>query len=172
MDLLTAGQDGARWMQVLNETGFLGRYIPDWARIVGQMQFDSYHVFTVDEHTIEAVRVLDTLDRGDLTDVAPIASGLMEDLQSRRALYVAALLHDMAKGRGGDHSELGAELALTIGPHARPVGGGDGDGVLAGAAAPAAEPDRVPSATSTTRRPSWTWWRPSSRRSGSSCCWC
>ncbi len=116
MDLLTAGKDGARWMQVLNETGFLGRFIPDWARIVGQMQFDSYHVFTVDEHTIEAVRVLDTLDRGDLTHVAPIASGLMEDLQSRRALYVAALLHDLAKGRGGDHSELGAELALSIGP--------------------------------------------------------
>jgi [protein-PII] uridylyltransferase len=116
MDLLTNGQDGARWMHVLNETGFLGRYIPDWARIVGQMQFDTYHVFTVDEHTIEAVRVLDTLDRGELAEVAPIASGLMEDLQSRRALYVAALLHDIAKGRGGDHSEMGAELALTIGP--------------------------------------------------------
>ena len=116
MDLLTAGQDGARWLHVLNESGFLGRYIPDWARIVGQMQFDTYHVFTVDEHTIEAVRVLDTLDRGELSDVAPIASGLMEDLQSRRALYVAALLHDIAKGRGGEHSEQGAELALAIGP--------------------------------------------------------
>jgi [protein-PII] uridylyltransferase len=116
MDLLTSGMDGARWMHVLNETGFLGRYLPDWARIVGQMQFDSYHVFTVDEHTIEAIRVLDTLDRGELSDVAPIASGLMEDLQSRRALYVAALLHDIAKGRGGDHSELGADIALTIGP--------------------------------------------------------
>ncbi len=115
-DLLTAGRDGARWLGVLNESGFLGRYIPDWARVVGQMQFDTYHVFTVDEHTIEAVRVLDQLDRGDLEEVAPIASGLMEDLQSRRALYVAALLHDIAKGRGGDHSELGAELALTIGP--------------------------------------------------------
>ena len=116
MDLLITGQDTARWLHVLNETGFLGRYIPDWARIVGQMQFDTYHVFTVDEHTIEAVRVLDQLDGGDLSDVAPIASGLMEDLQSRRALYVATLLHDIAKGRGGDHSELGADLALTIGP--------------------------------------------------------
>ena len=116
MDLLIAGKDGAHWLGVLNESGFLGRYIPDWARIVGQMQFDTYHVFTVDEHTIEAVRVLGQLDRGELADVAPIASGLMEDLQSRRALYVAALLHDIAKGRGGDHSEAGAELALTIGP--------------------------------------------------------
>ena len=52
-DLLFAGGDGARWMAILNEAGFLSRFIPDWARIVGQMQFDTYHVFTVDEHTIE-----------------------------------------------------------------------------------------------------------------------
>ena len=108
--------EGAKWLTVLNESGFLGRYIPDWARIVGQMQFDTYHVFTVDEHTIEAVRVLNALERGELSEVAPIASGLVEDLQSRRALYSAMLLHDIAKGRGGDHSELGAELALQIGP--------------------------------------------------------
>jgi [protein-PII] uridylyltransferase len=108
--------DGARWLTVMNETGFLGRYLPDWARIVGQMQFDSYHVFTVDEHTIEAVRVLNTLERGELRTVAPIATSLMDQIQSRRALYVALLLHDIAKGRGGDHSELGAELALEVGP--------------------------------------------------------
>ena len=108
--------DGARWLNTLNETGFLGRYIPDWARIVGQMQFDTYHVFTVDEHTIEAIRVLNRLERGELNEIAPIASSLVEDLQSRRALYVATLLHDIAKGRGGDHSELGAEIALEVGP--------------------------------------------------------
>jgi [protein-PII] uridylyltransferase len=108
--------DGARWLKVMNETGFLGRYLPDWARIVGQMQFDTYHVFTVDEHTIEAVRVLNQLERGDLSDIAPVASGLVDHLQSRRALYVAMLLHDSAKGRGGDHSELGAELALDVCP--------------------------------------------------------
>ncbi len=108
--------DGARWLSILNETGFLGRFIPDWARIVGQMQFDTYHVFTVDEHTIEAIRVLNTLERGELAEVAPIASGLVDHLQSRRALYLAMLLHDIAKGRGGDHSELGAEIALKVGP--------------------------------------------------------
>ena len=108
--------DGARWLSVMNETGFLGRLLPDWARIVGQMQFDTYHVFTVDEHTIEAVRVLNTLERGELRQVAPIATGLMDQIQSRRALYAALLLHDIAKGRGGDHSELGAELALEVGP--------------------------------------------------------
>ena len=108
--------DGARWLSILNEAGFLGRFIPDWARIVGQMQFDTYHVFTVDEHTIEAIRILNTLERGELAEVAPIATGLVDHLQSRRALYLAMLLHDIAKGRGGDHSEIGAEIALKVGP--------------------------------------------------------
>ena len=111
-----ARPDGARWLSILNETGFLGRFLPDWARVVGQMQFDTYHVFTVDEHTIEAVRVLNGLERGDLQEIAPVASSLTGQLQSRRALYLAMLLHDIAKGRGGDHSELGAEIALDLGP--------------------------------------------------------
>jgi [protein-PII] uridylyltransferase len=120
MDLLCGGatdrHDGARWLRILNETGFLGRYLPDWARIVGQMQFDTYHVFTVDEHTIEAIRVLNGLEQGDLSEIAPIASGVVDHLESRRAIYVALLLHDIAKGRGGDHSQLGAEIALKVGP--------------------------------------------------------
>lgn len=120
MDLLCGnGQprtNGAYWLQILNETGFLGRYLPDWARIIGQMQFDTYHIYTVDQHTIEAVRVLNDLERGGLAEVAPVASGLFEQIQSRRALYIAVLLHDIAKGRGGDHSGLGAEIALQIGP--------------------------------------------------------
>ena len=108
--------DGARWLGVLNESGVLGRLLPDWARIVGQMQFDTYHVFTVDQHTIEAVGVLNALERGELAEIAPVASEIIEDLQSRRALYAATLLHDIAKGRGGDHSEMGAEIALQVGP--------------------------------------------------------
>ncbi len=108
--------DGAHWLAILNETGFLGRYLPDWARVVGQMQFDTYHVFTVDEHTIEAIRVLNALERGELSEIAPIASGVIDHMQSRRALHVAMLLHDVAKGRGGDHSQLGAEIALQVGP--------------------------------------------------------
>ena len=108
--------DGAHWLAILNETGFVGRFLPDWARIVGQMQFDTYHIFTVDEHTIEAVRILNGLERGELAEIAPIASGLTDHVQSRRALYLAMLLHDIAKGRGGDHSVLGAEVALQVGP--------------------------------------------------------
>ena len=108
--------DGAQWLAILNETGFLGHYLPDWARIVGQMQFDTYHVFTVDEHTIAATRILNALERGELSEIAPVASGLVDHLQSRRALYAAMLLHDIAKGRGGDHSETGAEIAQLVCP--------------------------------------------------------
>jgi [protein-PII] uridylyltransferase len=108
--------DGAHWLQVMNDTGILGRFLPDWARIVGQMQFDTYHIYTVDQHTIEAVRVLNQLEDSALIEIAPLASGLIGQVQSRRALYVAMLLHDIAKGRGGDHSELGAQIALDVGP--------------------------------------------------------
>ena len=100
----------------MNETGFLSRFIPDWARIVGLMQFDTYHVYTVDEHTIEAIGVLQQIERGELGEAAPVATELIGQLQSRRALYMATLLHDIAKGRGGDHSELGARIATEIGP--------------------------------------------------------
>jgi len=115
LDLMT-GRDAANWLRLMNETGFLSRYIPDWQPIVGLMQFDTYHVFTVDEHIIEAIGVLQQVERGDLVEVAPVASELIGQLQSRRALYVAALLHDIAKGRGGDHSELGARIATELGP--------------------------------------------------------
>jgi [protein-PII] uridylyltransferase len=115
IDLLM-GKGAAKWLRLLNEAGFLGRFIPEWQRITGLMQFDTYHVFTVDEHTIEAIGVLQQIESGALAEIAPVASELAGQLQSRRALYVAALLHDIAKGRGGDHSEIGARLAQEICP--------------------------------------------------------
>jgi [protein-PII] uridylyltransferase len=108
--------DSARWLTLLNESGVLGRYLPDWRRIVGQMQFDTYHVYTVDVHTVQAIKVLNNIEAGNLKEIAPVASDLIEQVQSRRALYVALLVHDIAKGRGGDHSVLGAEIALYVGP--------------------------------------------------------
>ncbi len=115
IDLLT-GKDVVKWVGLLNETGFMSRYLPEWARIVGLMQFDTYHVFTVDEHTIQALGVLHQMEAGGLAQEAPVASELIGQLQSRRALFVATLLHDIAKGRGGDHSEIGARLAQEICP--------------------------------------------------------
>jgi [protein-PII] uridylyltransferase len=115
-----AGHDAtcnsAVWLGILNESGILGRYLPDWRRIVGQMQFDTYHVYTVDVHTVQCIRNLNSIEAGTLKEIAPIASDLIGQIQSRRALYAAMMMHDIAKGRGGDHSVLGAELALTVCP--------------------------------------------------------
>ncbi|MFS3135257.1 [protein-PII] uridylyltransferase [Gluconacetobacter sacchari] len=109
-------QGNAYWLHIMNETGIMGRLLPDWSRIVGQMQFDTYHVFTVDEHTIEAIRIFGRIEHGAMADEIPLAYDLARNLQSRRALYMAILLHDIAKGRGGDHSELGSEIALEVCP--------------------------------------------------------
>lgn len=102
-----------RWM---NETGVFGRFVPDFGRVVAQMQFDMYHHYTVDEHTIRAIGLLSRIEKGDLDNDHPLSTGIMKQIISRRALYVAVLLHDIAKGRGGDHSILGAEVATRLGP--------------------------------------------------------
>src|SRR6202008_4345758 len=80
------------------------------------MQYDMYHHYTVDEHTIFAIGILWKIEQGLIKDEVPIASEVVHLVQSRRVLYLAVLLHDIAKGRGGDHSELGAEIALKLGP--------------------------------------------------------
>ena len=102
-----------RWM---NEAGVFGRFVPDFGRVVAQMQFDMYHHYTVDEHSIRAIGLLAAIERGELKKEHPLSTALFKQIGSRRTLYVAVLLHDIAKGRGGDHSELGAEIALRLGP--------------------------------------------------------
>jgi [protein-PII] uridylyltransferase len=102
-----------RWM---NESGVFGRFIPDFGRVVAQMQFDMYHHYTVDEHAIRAIGLLAAIERGELVEDHPLSTALFDQIASRRVLYVAVLLHDIAKGRGGDHSVLGAEVAMDICP--------------------------------------------------------
>ncbi len=135
--------DGARWLSIMNETGFLGRYIPDWARIVGQMQFDTYHVFTVDEHTIEAVRVLNMMERGELSEIAPVASepGRSSAVAPRAVSRDAAARHRQGPRRRPFGARRGRRAEGRAG--ARVVGRGNRDGVVAGAASPAAVDHRV-----------------------------
>ena len=102
-----------RWM---NETGVFGRFIPDFGRVVAQMQFDMYHHYTVDEHSIRAIGLLAAIERGDLKTEHPISTAIFRQIASRRVLYVAVLLHDIAKGRGGDHSTIGADIAMKLCP--------------------------------------------------------
>ena len=116
LDTLTSPRDPEAVLRWMNEAGIFGRFIPDFGRIVARMQFDMYHHYTVDEHSIRAIGLLSRIERGTLKDDHPLATGLMKRLASRRTLYVAVLLHDIAKGRGGDHSLLGAEVARALCP--------------------------------------------------------
>ena len=93
-----------RWM---NEAGVFGRFVPDFGRVVAQMQFDMYHHYTVDEHSIRAIGLTAAIERGELAEDHPLSTALFKQIASRRTLYVAVLLHDIAKGRGGDHSASG-----------------------------------------------------------------
>jgi [protein-PII] uridylyltransferase len=116
LEVLTNGKRGEVVLRWMNDAGVFGRFVPDFARVVAQMQFDMYHHYTVDEHTIRAIGLLGNIERGALAEDHPLATALFRQLGSRRTLYVAVLLHDIAKGRGGDHSELGAEIALRLCP--------------------------------------------------------
>ncbi len=101
-------------LRAMNEAGILGRFMPDWGRVVGQMQFDMYHVFTVDEHSLHVITNLARLERGELAEGFPLATGEIRKIRSRRELFLAVILHDIAKGRGGDHSILGAQTATKF----------------------------------------------------------
>ncbi len=116
LDLLTDKRNPEAMLRLMNEAGVFGRFVPDFGRVVAQMQHDMYHVYTVDEHTIRALGILHRIEEGGLKDVMPVASEVIHKLDSRRALYVALLCHDIAKGRGGDHSELGVGISRKLGP--------------------------------------------------------
>ena len=116
LDVLTSRRDPELVLRWMNEAGVFGRFVPDFGRIVGQMQFDMYHHYTVDEHTIRAIGLLGRIERDELSDDHPMATAIFPQIVSRRVLYVAVLIHDIAKGRGGDHSILGAEVAMRLCP--------------------------------------------------------
>ncbi|OGA49426.1 MAG: [protein-PII] uridylyltransferase [Betaproteobacteria bacterium RIFCSPLOWO2_12_FULL_63_13] len=92
----------------MNQYGILGRYLPPFRRIVGQMQHDLFHVYTVDQHSLAVVRNLRRFTMVEFSHEYPLCSRLIAGFERHWLLYVAAIFHDIAKGRGGDHSELGA----------------------------------------------------------------
>ena len=116
LDVLCSRRDPETVLRWMNEAGIFGRFVPDFGRVVAQMQFDMYHHYTVDEHSIRAIGLVSRIERGELKEDHPLSTALVKRIASRRVLYVAVLLHDIAKGRGGDHSQLGAEVARTLCP--------------------------------------------------------
>lgn len=102
-----------RWM---NEAGVLGRFVPDFGRIVALMQFNMYHHYTADEHLLRAIGILSEVERGVNVEEYPKAHELMGKIKSRNVVYMAVLLHDIAKGRDEDHSDAGAAIARRLCP--------------------------------------------------------
>lgn len=116
LDMLTSRNDPETTLRRLNEAGVFGRFIPDFGRVVAQMQHDMYHVYTVDEHTIRAIGILSRIEAGEFAEEHPLSHKILPKILSRNVLYCAVLIHDIAKGRGGDHSVLGAEVAEKLCP--------------------------------------------------------
>ncbi|EAQ05089.1 PII uridylyl-transferase [Pseudooceanicola batsensis HTCC2597] len=105
-----------RALRRMNELGVLAAFIPEFEPIVAMMQFNMYHHYTVDEHTIQCLRHLALIEHGDLKEELPVASTILKEGVNRKVLYVALMLHDIGKGRDEDHSIVGARIARTVAP--------------------------------------------------------
>ena len=114
--LLTEAKDPEAILRHMNEAGVLGRFVPDFGRVVSMMQFNMYHHFTVDEHLIRTIGFLSGIEHGRYAAIHPVSTEIFGTISNRRALYVAAFLHDIAKGRDEDHSIAGARIARELGP--------------------------------------------------------
>ncbi|ARU02059.1 bifunctional uridylyltransferase/uridylyl-removing enzyme [Yoonia vestfoldensis] len=116
LDILLKHGNPERGLRRMNELGMLGAFIPEFAPIVAMMQFNMYHHYTVDEHTIQCISNLAQIERGELVEELPVVSGILKRGISRKVLYVALLLHDIGKGRPEDHAILGAQIARKLCP--------------------------------------------------------
>lgn len=113
-EIIRQPQGISRALHYMSRYGVLGAYIPAFGRIVGQMQYDLFHVYTVDQHTLFVVRNLRRFSISKYQHEFPLCSKIVAQLPKLELLYLAGLFHDIAKGRGGDHSILGENEALNF----------------------------------------------------------
>jgi [protein-PII] uridylyltransferase len=113
-DLLLKHGNPERSLRRMNELGVLSAFIPEFEPIVAMMQFNMYHSYTVDEHTIQTISHLAAIERRELEEELPVVSAILEGGLNRKVLYIALLLHDIGKGRSDDHSVLGAKIARDV----------------------------------------------------------
>ncbi|MAC60479.1 MAG: [protein-PII] uridylyltransferase [SAR116 cluster bacterium] len=114
INILLSRKNTEEFLRLMTETGVLGQIFSDFKNIIGLMQFNMYHYYTVDEHTIRSIGFLHKLEKGELSDIAPVASELVKKIKSRKVLFLALFLHDIGKGRKRDHSIIGSEIAKEI----------------------------------------------------------
>ena len=116
LDLMLKHGNPERALRRMNELGVLSAFIPEFEPIVAMMQFNMYHSYTVDEHTIQVISALAQIERHELVEELPLSSDILDKGVNRKVLYVALLLHDIGKGRPEDHSILGAQIARKVAP--------------------------------------------------------
>lgn len=116
LEILTSPHRAELTLRRMNEAGVLGRFIPEFGRVVSMMQFNMYHHYTVDEHLIRSIGILSAIENGKLEHELPLSTKIIQNIENRRALYVAMFLHDIAKGRDEDHSTAGAQIVRELGP--------------------------------------------------------
>jgi len=116
LDLLLKHGNPERALRRMNELGVLSAFIPEFEPIVAMMQFNMYHHYTVDEHTIQCIWHLSEIENGHLEEDLPVASSILKAGVNRKVLYLALMLHDIGKGRDEDHSVLGAKIARKVAP--------------------------------------------------------
>ncbi len=116
LDLLLKHGNPERALRRMNELGVLAAFIPEFEPIVAMMQFNMYHSYTVDEHTIQVISNFAQLERHELDNELPISAEIIDKGVNRKTLIVAMLLHDIGKGRPQDHSILGAQIARKVAP--------------------------------------------------------
>ena len=114
MELLRAPHTLVTQLGRMRRYGVLGRYIPEFGRVIGQMQHDLFHIYTVDAHTMMVIRFMQRFTREESAREFPLASRIVRELPKIELLYIAGFFHDIGKGRGGDHSNLGADDAVSF----------------------------------------------------------
>lgn len=115
-DLLLKHGNPERGLRRMNELDVLATFVPEFAPVVAMMQFNMYHHYTVDEHTIQCISTLAQIEREELIEELPVASQVLQGGVNRKVLYAALFLHDIGKGRAEDHSVVGAQIARKVAP--------------------------------------------------------
>ncbi len=116
VELLTSDHSPEITLRRMNEAGLLGKFVPEFGRVVAMMQFNMYHHYTVDEHLLRSLGALAEIEAGRHASELPVAHEIMPMIRNRRILHVAVFLHDVAKGRPEDHSIAGAKVARRLCP--------------------------------------------------------
>jgi len=111
LGILAKGKKPYRTLTLMNEAGVLGRFLPEFGRVVAQMQFNMYHSYTVDEHTLRAIGIINDIEHGRLEEDHPLATSIMPLIDDRESLFLAMLLHDTGKGGVGGQEKAGARSA-------------------------------------------------------------